>query len=86
MKKITDEELVEIQTLKENLFGILTIIGELHLSKRALQRQLDDILKELTEHEIRFDQFQESERVLFEKLQQTYGTGSINIETGEVTE
>jgi hypothetical protein len=30
--------------------------------------------------------FKEKERVLFEKLQQTYGTGNIDMETGEVSE
>lgn len=86
MKKVTDEEFQEIQTLRDSLFTILASIGELHLGKVLLQKQIDDITKQIQEQERTFEEFQQKERVLFEKLQQTYGTGSIDMETGEITE
>jgi hypothetical protein len=86
MKKIAEEDFVEIQNLKESLFTVLTSIGELHLSKKMLERQIDETHQQLELQEKAFEEFQEKERVLFEKLQQTYGTGTINIETGEITE
>jgi hypothetical protein len=86
MKKIGEEDFAEIQNLKESLFNVLTAIGELHLNKKMLERQIDETHQQLELQEKAFEEFQEKERVLFEKLQQTYGTGTINIETGEITE
>jgi len=86
MKKVTDEEFAQIQDLKETLFTILTSIGELHLSKNLLESQIEEVKTQIQKEEKNFAEFQEKERVLFDKLQQTYGAGNINLETGEVTE
>lgn len=86
MKKVTDEELTEIQTLRTSLFEIVTLIGESHLNKVLIKKQLDDIEQDIAGYEKRFHEFQSNERVLFEKLQQKYGTGNISMETGEITE
>lgn len=86
MKKVTDEEFAEIQQLRESLFTILASIGELHLNKKFLDIQIEDVKLQIQEQEKKFEEFQEQERVLFEKLQQTYGAGNINVETGEITE
>lgn len=86
MKKVTDEELKQIQTLRETLVEIVTTIGELHLTKYMTERQLQTIDIDIKDQQDRFVKFQEQERVLFEKLQQQYGTGNINFETGEIVE
>jgi hypothetical protein len=86
MKKVTEEEFKEIQTLRDSLFTILASIGELHLGKMLLEKQIDDINSQTQEQEKKFEEFQQKERVLFEQLQQKYGAGSIDMETGEITE
>ena len=86
MAKVTEEEFTEIQELRESLFGILMSIGEIHLNKKLLQSQLNDTQKQLDEQENKFEEFREKERVLFERLQEKYGAGDIDIETGEITE
>jgi hypothetical protein len=86
MKKVTEEELKEIQSLRTSLLEIITLIGESHLNKVVIKTQLDAVEKEILAQEKRFLEFQSGERVLFEKLQQKYGTGDINMETGEITE
>jgi len=86
MKKVTDEELKQIQTLRETLVEIVTTIGELHLTKYMTERQLQTIDIDIKDQQDKFVKFQEQERVLFEKLQQQYGTGNINFETGEIVE
>lgn len=85
MKKVSDAELLQIKTLRESLLEIITNIGEFHLNRVILNRQLTDVTAKITEQEQRFLDFQEKERVLFEQLQQTYGTGNIDLETGEIT-
>jgi len=86
MKKVTEEELQQIQQLREALVEIVTQIGELHLSEFMAKRQLDQVQQNVKVHEQKFVEFQEKERVLFEQLQQKYGDGNINMDTGEITE
>jgi oligoribonuclease (3'-5' exoribonuclease) len=86
MKQVTDEELQQIQSMREQLVEIVTLVGEQHLNKVVVEGQLQSIEQQLTTLEQRFAQFQEQERVLFEQLQQKYGTGNINIETGEIVD
>lgn len=86
MKKVTDEELQQIQSMREQLVELVTLVGEQHLNKVVVQGQLQSIEQQLNTLEQRFAQFQEQERVLFEQLQQKYGTGNINIETGEIAD
>jgi len=86
MKKVTEVELLEIQKMRESLLEIVVSIGELTLNKFLIQTQLDVISADIDKQQSAFMNFKEKERVLFEKLQQTYGTGNIDMETGEVSE
>lgn len=86
MKKVTDEELLQIQKLRESLVEIITSVGEMNLNKFILENQISAVTEEIKKQQTKFLEFQDQERVLFEKLQQTYGTGDINLETGEIVE
>jgi hypothetical protein len=86
MKKVTEEQLKQIQTLRERLVEIVTTIGELHLTRYMTESQLHTIDDDIKLQQNKFAEFQNEERVLFEKLQQQYGTGNINFETGEIVE
>lgn len=86
MKQVAEQELTEIQTLRESLIEIISTVGELHLSRHLIEKQVQQINSSIQLQEQRFAEFQEQERVLFEKLQQKYGTGNINMETGEIQE
>jgi hypothetical protein len=86
MKKVTEEELVQITNLRNSLLEIITTIGELNISKLLVEKQLKDLDEQLEEQNEKFFQFQDSERVLFEELRGKYGAGDIDMETGEITE
>ena len=86
MKKVTEEELAQIVGLRDTLVEIITTIGELHLNEFSLKSELDTIQKEVAQQEARFVSFQETERVLFAKLKDKYGTGKIDSTTGEILE
>lgn len=86
MKKVTTEELQQIQNLRETLLEIITISGELSLTKFVTERQLTELDTNIKLQQEKFVDFQQKERVLFEQLQQKYGTGNINFETGEIVE
>lgn len=86
MKQVTEQELLDIKNLRETLFEIVTTLGELSLNNFMLKTQLEQVQQTIKEQQEKFVSFQSKERVLFETLQQKYGTGNINIETGEITE
>lgn len=86
MKQVTEEELEGIRKLRDSLVDIISVTGELHLNKHLMEKQIKEINSSIELQEKRFEEFQEKERVLFESLQQKYGTGNINMETGEIQE
>lgn len=86
MKKVTDEELKNLQNLRDVLLEIIATVGELHLSKFLLDKQMMELVLEIENQQNRFVEFQEQERVLLEQLQKKYGVGNIDMETGEITE
>jgi hypothetical protein len=86
MKKVTEQELNEIKQLRMRLAELISTAGELKLNEFMLEAQLEALRNELKEQHTKFLGFQESERVLFDQLQEKYGTGNIDIETGEITE
>lgn len=86
MKQVTKEELQQIQNLRETLLEIITMTGELSLTRFVTERQLTELDTNIKTQQEKFVDFQQKERVLFEQLQQKYGTGNINFETGEIVE
>jgi hypothetical protein len=58
---------------------IVTTVGELTIQEKMIQR-------ELALNYTKFDEFREREGVVFNKLREKYGSGNIDIDTGEVTE
>jgi hypothetical protein len=86
MKKVTPEELKEIQELRESLLVMLSTIGELHLTKSLLEKEIQRVVDLIKTEEQNFTNFQERERVIYNKLQEKYGTGDISVDTGEISE
>lgn len=86
MKSVTTEELTQIQNLRETFLEIITVSGELSLTKFVAEKELSELNTRIKEQQEKFVDFQQKERVLFEQLQQKYGTGNINFETGEIVE
>lgn len=84
MTKVTDEELKELQNLRDSLLSIVSTIGEMTLSKSVLQKEIQKIEETVKNEEQKFAEFQQQERVIYEKLQQKYGTGNIDFNTGEI--
>lgn len=84
MKTVTPEELQQIENLKTILFTVLSTIGELHISKKMLEAEIETVNSKLEEQYAEFLKFQEKERVLFTQLQEKYKTDQINLDTGEI--
>ena len=85
MQKVIEEELKEIQELCESLLVIVSTVGELYLAKTLLEKEIAQVETNIKNEEQKFTEFQQKERVIYDKLQQKYGTGNINLDTGEIT-
>lgn len=76
-KKLTAEELQSIKDIKQEYNNLALALGELELQKANLEKEKIRLLNFQTE-------LFEKETNLAKSLTETYGQGSINIETGEI--
>ncbi len=75
---VTSDELRSASSLRQ-MFAELTLeYGKLGFAQRTLNRETAEI-------ERRFDELAERETALMTELNQKYGAGTLNVETGEFT-
>ena len=72
-KKLTAEELQSIKTIRQDYSNLALAVGELELQKFNL---LENYQKEIATRE----------KQLAAQLQEKYGEGSINLDTGEINQ
>jgi hypothetical protein len=84
MKQVTETELKQLQDMSTTLNEIIFKLGELHLTKKTLVEDMQQIDNLVSDEEKKFSEFREKERVLFEQFTQKYGTSNINVVTGEI--
>lgn len=75
-KKLTQEQLQQIQDLQSRSQAVLSELGQIELFKIQLKtrrQNAEDYLEELSKEE----------KALAESLEAAYGKGSINLEKGE---
>ena len=78
VKKLTEQELLNLRRVKEEYKNIKHEFGEIALLKINVdQRQ--------TRAEQYFEDLKKSESTLTQSLFEKYGPGNINIDTGEIT-
>jgi hypothetical protein len=77
-KKLTEEELQQVKEIKQQYTNLALSLGELELQKINLERDKEQLL------EIQ-EQLSIKEMSLVKTLNEKYGNGSINIETGEIS-
>jgi hypothetical protein len=84
MTKVTELELKELQDMSTMLNEIIFKLGELHLTRKSVLEDMQQVETLVVEEEKKFLKFREKERVLFEQFTQKYGTSNINVVTGEI--
>ena len=77
-KKLTTEELQQIRDLKQEYNSLTVTLGEVVLQKANIEDEYNRLLDSRKE-------IYNKEQVLAKQLQDKYGEGSINLETGEVS-
>lgn len=73
---LTNEELQQIKSLRDNGFGLSQNLGSVEL-------QLQDLLLQKAELIETLKQLKSEEKSVLENIKTKYGEGSVNIETGE---
>ena len=83
--KITDEELSQVQELRKQ-FNLVTFeFGELSLTRKLLQQELDKLDKDINDYVSTYRTLQDKEKTLIDKLNAAYPDVTINFETGELS-
>ena len=76
IKKLTDQELQQISDIQKKRESLLLELGQIELIKLDIDSRRKNAEEYLT-------QLQEQEKTLADWIEKQYGTGRINLETGE---
>lgn len=84
-KKISEEDLKKVIDLDLNFKKLTLEFGKISIEKQFIEEQLSELeairLAKLSE----FKQLQEGEMKLHKYIQETYGSGILDLETGIIT-
>ena len=78
MSKLTDQELQEFQSYRQEASKIAVSLGEIHYQRAFLDLELDKLKAAVQANA-------SAQQAYMEELGKKYGDGSINVETGEIT-
>lgn len=82
---LTESELNALKELREKYALSTTQFGQLKIEKRLLQKELDRLNRLEEEFETQYDAIIESEIVLVKQIEEAYGQGNVDLETGIFT-
>ena len=83
--KFTDDEMQSLQSLQNGYQEKQTILGQLSVQRILLDQQSDALEARRSEVEQEYEAVQQQERDLVAQLNEKYGPGSLNPETGVFT-
>ena len=83
--KFTEEELQGLQSLQTGYQEKQTLLGQLAVQRILLDQQSDALEARRSEVEQEYEAVQQQERDLVAQLNEKYGPGSLNPETGVFT-
>jgi uncharacterized protein (DUF3084 family) len=83
--KFTDEELKKIQEVQTGYQQKTALFGQISLQKFQVTRQLDSLQTAEKNLQQEIIQLETDERELVKELNQKYGAGTLNPQTGEFT-
>ena len=83
--KFTDEELKSLQELSQNYQNIQASFGQLKVQKILNQQQADALEEAEVKMDADYKDIQDNERKLVEELNEKYGPGQLDPQTGVFT-
>ena len=80
--KFTEEELRNIKTIQDDGYTLVSEFGQLEIERFVTNRKLQELDQMREKLEAQFFSVQERERVLVQSLNEKYGSGTVDIESG----
>ena len=80
--KFTEEELRNIKTIQDDGYTLVSEFGQLEIERFVINRKLQELDEMREKLETQFFSVQERERVLVQSLNEKYGSGTVDIESG----
>ena len=80
--KFTEEELRNIKTIQDDGYTLVSEFGQLEIERFVINRKLQELDEMREKLEAQFFSVQERERVLVQSLNEKYGSGTVDIESG----
>jgi len=77
-KKLSQEELESLKEIQNDSSNLIFNLGQVDVQRSLLEGQRNEVLTKLAD-------LQEKQNTLAKELQDKYGIGNINLETGEFT-
>jgi hypothetical protein len=85
VKKLTDEELSSVKSLREEIIGTISTVGQLKLTHDLMEEDLTSVKARLSEQTTKYKELLVKEKSLIDELLKKYGMGSLDVETGVFT-
>jgi len=85
VRKITDEELSSVKSLRDEIVGVISSVGQLKLTHDLMEEDLTTVKSRLNEQTSKYKELLGKEKQLIDELLQKYGMGSLDVETGVFT-
>jgi len=82
---LTESELNALKELREKYALSTTQFGQLKIEKRLLEKELDKLNRLEEEFERQYDVIIETEVALVKQIEEAYGQGNVDLETGMFT-
>ena len=82
-KKFTEEELTQIKNLQSQNDRVIYELGQAELQIFLMSEELEKLKEHKSTLQITFKNFQAEETDLVAKLNEKYGIGTVDINTGE---
>jgi hypothetical protein len=85
IKKLTQEEINSIKGLQSEYNKTIFELGSIESQLVFIKKQTELLETEKVKIVVDMDTISKKEKTLIDDLQEKYGAGNINIETGEIT-
>lgn len=84
-KKLTDEEISSVKTLREEIISSISTVGQLKLTHNLMKEDVKTVKSKLDEQIAKYKELLAKEKELIDQFLKKYGMGSLDVETGVFT-
>ena len=83
--KFTQDELTNIESIRDGFNEVQTLLGRLEIQRKQTEQALENIHNDKLRLETRYSDLVDEERKVVSDLQEKYGPGNLDPDTGVFT-